>query len=665
MDEQVLDPQEEDQERKKREQEEQEQQQQRPNLLTIVTSIGKQPKPKDDEEEKKRKERKPLTRAAVFGTYRRLLGYVGPYRGRFILGGISLIITTLLGLVLPWVVQHLVDSVFTQHDGNLLNLIAIGLIGTFVLQSIFNFIQSYNLAYIGERIVTNIRIDIYKRLQSLDLSFYNQHRVGELMSRTTNDVVKVQAAVSDNILSLVQQVITLVGAVTILLFTDWRLTLVILLLIPPVIAIGFFFGGRMRRISEQTQAALGKATTVLEETLTGIRTVKAFTNEGYEVGRFSSAINESFLLALKRVRLRAVFGPLISLVAFSAVTAVLWFGGQEVLNGHISSGQLISFLLYMFAVVGPIATLAGLYGQVQEAIGAADRVFELLDAKSDILDQPNAPSLPLVQGALAFDHVDFSYSDNEEGKRNPTVLHDLSWQAAPGQVIALVGPSGAGKTTIANLIPRFYDVTGGRITVDGYDIRSVQVASLRAQIAIVPQEAALFGGSIRENIAYGKLNASDAEIEAAAQAANAHEFITAFPDGYDSIVGERGVKLSGGQRQRVAIARAILRDPRLLILDEATSSLDNESEHLVQEALDRLMRGRTTLVIAHRLTTIQNADRILVLDKGQLVEEGSHAELLQQEGLYFRLYTRNFTDDAPTAATALPPLSEVALAPIG
>ncbi|PZR97998.1 MAG: ABC transporter ATP-binding protein [Candidatus Chloroheliales bacterium] len=660
MDEQPRDPQAEQQKQKQNEQQAQPQQ---PNLLTVITSIGKEPKQEQSEEEQKRKALKPLTREAVFGTYRRLLGYLRPFRGRFAIGAASLIISTLLGLVLPWVVQHLVDSVFTQRDRDMLNLITFSMIGVFVLQSIFNYIQTYNLSYIGEAIVTNIRIDIYKHLQSLDLSFYNNYRIGELISRTSNDVVKMQGAVSNDILGLVQQLIILVGAVSILLLTDWRLTLVILLVLPPVIGIGYFFGGRLRRLSEQVQAALGKSTTVLEETLTGIRTVKAFTNEGYEVGRFSAAVGDSFQLALRRTRVQAIFVPLITLAGFGAIVGVLWFGGQEVLNGNLSSGQLISFILYMAAVVGPISTLAGLYSQLQEAVGAANRIFELLDAPSDIRDAPNAPALPPVQGALAFEHVDFSYADNEEGKRNPTVLQNLSWQAAPGQVIALVGPSGAGKTTVANLIPRFYDVSKGHITVDGYDIRGVQVASLRAQIAIVPQEAALFGGTVRENIAYGKLTASDAEIEAAARAANAHEFITAFPDGYASVVGERGVKLSGGQRQRIAIARAILRDPRLLILDEATSSLDNESEHLVQEALDRLMRGRTTLVIAHRLTTVQNADRILVLDKGQLVEEGSHSELMQREGLYFRLYTRNFAADSPTEAAPLS-LSDAALAPL-
>ncbi len=646
-------------EEKKREQEQRPQ----PNLLTAITSIGKEP-PKKKEDEEQRKRNKPLTRAAVFGTYRRLLAYLRPYRWRFGVGGVSLIVSTLLGLVLPWVVQHLVDSVFTQHDRNLLNLITLGLIGTFLLQSVFNYFQTYFLSYIGEGIVTDIRVDIYRHLQSLDLSFYNNHRVGELISRTTNDVVKVQSAVSNDILGLAQQVITLVGAVSILLLTDWRLTLVILLVIPPVVGIGYFFGGRLRRISEQVQAALGQSTTVLEETLSGIRTVKAFTNEQYEVGRFTGAVRESFQLALKRTRIRAIFVPLITLAGFSAVIGVLWFGGQEVLNGNLTSGQLVSFILYMFAVVGPIASLAGLYGQLQEAVGSADRIFELLDARSDITDASTAADLPIVRGALAFENVQFRYHDSDQPDQpSPVVLNDLSWQAEPGQVVALVGPSGAGKTTIANLIPRFYDVSGGRITVDGYDIRNVRVASLRGQIAIVPQEAALFGGTVRENIAYGKLDASDAEIEAAAQAANAHDFIAAFPDGYDSTIGERGVKLSGGQRQRIAIARAILRNPRLLILDEATSSLDNESEHLVQEALDRLMRGRTTLVIAHRLTTIQSADKILVLDKGQLAEQGSHAELMQREGLYFRLYTRNFVPDADS--DLLPPITDAALAPVG
>jgi subfamily B ATP-binding cassette protein MsbA len=386
---------------------------------------------------------------------------------------------------------------------------------------------------------------------------------------------------------------------------------------------------------------VGESTTVLEETISNEKTVKAFAREDYEIGRYAARVNRIFALALQRTRLGASFAAVMNFTAFGAIVSVLWYGGNEVLAGHLSPGELVSFLIYMGVVAAPLGQLTGLYTQFQQALGSAQRLFDLLDTEPMVADMPGAKPLPPAIGLLKFEQVYFEYDE-----KTP-VLHNLSFTAEPGQVVALVGPSGAGKTTIANLIPRFYDPTEGRITLDGYDIKTVQSKSLREQIGIVPQEPVLFGVSVRENIAYGRLDATDAEVEEAARAANAHEFIERLPEGYATMVGERGVKLSGGQRQRIAIARAILRNPRLLVLDEATSSLDNESESLVQEALERLMKNRTTVVIAHRLSTIEKADKIVVIESGRLVEQGSHAELMEREGLYYRLYTRNFDELLP------------------
>jgi subfamily B ATP-binding cassette protein MsbA len=376
----------------------------------------------------------------------------------------------------------------------------------------------------------------------------------------------------------------------------------------------------------------------MEEAISGIRVVQSFTREPYEIGRFREAIESTFNLAMKRVRLSTLFGPMISFFGFSAVVVVFWFGGHEVLAGRITPGQLIMFLILTLTIAGSIGQFSGLWTGLQEALGATTRLFEILDTAPEIRDAPGAEPLPPLQGRIVLEGVSFAYHDNPEMK----ILCDVSLQVEPGEVLALVGPSGAGKTTLVNLIPRFFDPDSGRILVDGQDIRQVQVRSLRAQVGIVPQETLLFGGTVRENILYGKLEAEYDEMVAAAQAANAHDFITALPKGYDTTVGERGVKLSGGQRQRIAIARALLKDPRILLLDEATSSLDSESEGLVQEALERLMRGRTSIVIAHRLSTVHHATRIAVLDDGELAELGTHEELMRRGGLYAHLYKLQF-----------------------
>ncbi len=568
----------------------------------------------------------------------RLLGFAKPYWLWLVGAAVAMVVFSLTGLVLPAMAGSLIDTVFVRHDQNALNQAALFLLVVFVIQAFAVFGQSFLLSYTGERVVTDLRIKLYRHLQSLSLQFFNEQRTGELISRLTNDVTQVQNAVTGNLISLMGSLMTLTGGLVIIVTRDWRLTLLIIAVLPVLTLTAMTIGRRLRKLANAVQVELGMATTVLEETISNEKTVMAFTREDYEVERFSRRIEKVFRLSIRRARLQGAFSGLMSFLVFSSIAAVLWFGGQEVLAGHITPGELVSILIYMGVVAGPLGTLTGLYSQFQLALGSADRIFNLLDEPATVTDLPNAPALPPVAGHLRFEHASFDYDPETP------VLRNMSFEALPGQVVALVGPSGAGKTTIANLIPRFYDPTGGRITLDGFDIKTVQIRSLREQISSVLQEPVLFGLSIRENIVYGRLEASEAEIDQAARAANALEFIERLPNRYETIVGERGVKLSGGQRQRIAIARAILRNPRLLILDEATSSLDNESESLVQEALDRLMKQRTTIVVAHRLTTIQNADKIVVVDRGEVVEEGTHDELLSKEGLYYRLYTRNFEE---------------------
>ena len=575
----------------------------------------------------------------------RLLSYAKPYRARLAVALISLLIAGLFGLSFPKIVQLIVDAAFTLKDSERLNRYALLLIGVFAFQAAFSFLRSYLLSYTGERIVADVRTQVYAHLIELPASFFAKRRVGELTSRLASDVSVIQTVTTGSLTELLRLAIVLVGGIVMITITNARLTLVMIAIVPVVILSARFYGRYVQKMSTRVQDQLAESNSVLQETLSAIRIVQSFVREEYERMRYGQKIREALRLAVKRSVAGGGFIAFIILVVYSGIVVVLWFGSHMVISGRLSPGELIAFVLYTFVVGGGIGGMSELYGQFQQAIGATRRVFELLDTTPDIRDPEFPLPLERVTGHVEFRDVHFSYPD----ERDLPVLKGVNIDARSGEVIALVGPSGGGKSTLVSLIPRFYDVTSGSILVDGKKVGDVRLSDLRSAIGLVPQETTLFGGTIRDNIAYGKLDGTVEEIESAARAAHAHEFISEFPDGYDTIVGERGVKLSGGQRQRVAIARALLKDPAILILDEATSSLDSESERLVQDALETLMEGRTTFVIAHRLSTVRRADRIVVLDQGRIIEEGTQDELLTRDGLYRQLYQIQFR----TSSTSL------------
>lgn len=583
--------------------------------------------------------------AADLSQLRRLFRYVAPYKWTFAVALFGVIVASALGLVFPRIMGSLVDDVVAGPEaGSSLDRTALLLLGVFLAQAAFSAVRIYFLGVMGEGIVADLRSRTYQHLMTLPVRFFDSRKTGEITSRLTSDVAVVQSTVSNSLAAALAQGITLVGGVVLLFVISFRLSVTVLAFLPVAVIAARVFGTRLRRVSTEFQDRVADANAGAEEAISAVRVVKWFSAEQIESQRYTDAVRSSYRVAIRRARIRSIFVPLVTFVGFGTLAVVLWQGGRLVVAGDMTTGDLVSFLLYTLTVAGAIGTFTGLYAELQEALGASARIFELLDAGNELVEPDEPAPFDQVEGAVRFEDVGFRYTD-----RDVDVLAGVDLDVRPGEVVALVGPSGAGKSTLVQLIPRFYDVVAGRVLVDGVDVRDVRRRDLRAHMAAVPQETQLFSGPISDNLRVGKVDAGDGELVAAAIAANAHDFITAFPEGYATVVGERGVKLSGGQRQRVAIARAILKDPRILILDEATSSLDTESEYLVQEALETLMRGRTTFVIAHRLSTVRNADRILVLDAGRIVQEGPHDELILAGGLYADLYARQLSDgsDAP------------------
>jgi len=484
--------------------------------------------------------------------------------------------------------------------------------------------------------VARLRARLFGALLGQEVGFFDQQRTGELTNRLASDTTVIQNAVTVNVSMALRFGLSVLGSLAVLFWYSWELTLLMLLVVPFVAGGAGFYGRMLRTVSRQVQDALAKASAVAEESLSGVRTVRAFAREAQEVARYAEAVDESFEVARRRAKLAAVFTGIVTFLGYGALVLVLWWGGRMLAGGEISSGDLLAFLMLTLSTAFSIGALAGLWQDFAKALGASERVFELIDRKPEM--EHNGRTIERVDGQITLDHVEFTYPSRPDAP----VLRGVSLSLDPGDVVALVGPSGSGKSTVASLLSRFYDPQGGVIRLDGVDFPELDVDWLRGQVGVVSQEPVLFATSIADNIRYGRPTASMAEVEAAARAANAYDFVVEFPEGFETLVGERGVRLSGGQKQRVAIARALLKDPRILILDEATSALDTESEHLVQEALDRLMEGRTTLVIAHRLSTIQGADRVVVMDRGEVVESGDHESLLAAEGLYRRLVERQF-----------------------
>ena len=570
--------------------------------------------------------------------YLRILSYIKPYLPRLIAAAICTVLAAAGNLYVPWIIKDVIDKVLADKNADMLNIIAAGIIIFFFIRGVCFYGQNYLMSYVGERVIIDIRSAVYEKLQRLSVSFYDKNKTGTIMSYVTNDVSALQAAMVQNTIDMITEGSVLIGSITAMVYLDWKLTLFTFCTFPFVLWLMDFFGKRIRKSGRRIQECTADITSILQETVSSARVIKSFVREDYEIERFCNQNFANFRANMKNAQLMALLTPVIEFVAALGVTAIIWYGGHGVIDGDLTAGSLVAFLVYAVNISNPVKRLTRVIVSIQRALAAAQRVFYILDMKEEIAEVSGAKVLPQIEGAVEFKNVSFAYSKGEQ------VLQDVSFKAEPGEVVAIVGPSGAGKSTIANLLPRFYDTTAGSISIDGNNISEVTLASLREQVGIVPQETVLFNGTLYDNILYGRLEATREEVEAAAKAANAHNFIMEFPNGYETMLGDRGLNLSGGQRQRIAIARAILKNPRVLILDEATSALDTESERIVQEALDRLMVGRTSFVIAHRLSTIKNANKILVLQRGRIVEVGTHDELMANHKLYSHLYNIQYRE---------------------
>jgi ABC transporter fused permease/ATP-binding protein len=577
-----------------------------------------------------------------------LFRYLRPYRRRFGAALAALFAGSLLTLGFPYLAGNIIDAAVLRPMGGDhlagVNRTALLLMGVLALQAGLSYFHFLSFATVGQRSLIDLRRDTYARLISLPMTFFAQRRVGELASRLSADLTQIEDTLIAILPQFLRQSTLLVGGIALIAVTSLKLTGVMLVSLPVLTVVAVVFGRKTRKIAREAQDRLADTATIVEETLQGIVNVKAFANEGYELHRYDEGLGRFLTSTLRGARLRAAFIAFVIFALFGSIVLVLWSGARLLQQGEITFGALTRFILYTTFVAGAMGQFAELYSQLQKAIGATQRVRELLRETGELepLLGPTVPStLPRLRGEVRFEHVHFTYPS----RPGVAVLRAINLAATSGQRIALVGPSGAGKSTLISLLLRLYDPSAGRLLIDGRDARDYRLTELRGQMSMVPQEVLLFGGSIAENIAYGKPGASPGEIQQAARQANAHEFIEGFPEGYATLVGDRGIKLSGGQRQRIAIARAILKNPAILILDEATSSLDSESERLIQEALETLMRGRTSFIIAHRLATVRHADRIIVIAGGQVVESGTHGELQAlQDGVYRRLATLQFRE---------------------
>ena len=568
----------------------------------------------------------------------KILKYARPYTKSLVFAFICLTLTSLVNLVLPLIVRNMINAVVILKDSQILDGLAWDLFFIIILQAVFAVTHNYVFGFVGHRMTTDFRIEFISHIQSLSLRFFQERRLGEILSRMNNDISVIQNALVSIPVALLRQSITLIGAMAIILYLNWKLTGLILLILPPLMIFARVFGKRLRLFSEKLQDQVAQAVVVLEEVASSIKIVKSFTRENYERERFKKEIETAFERAVDKLKISSFFGPFILSLTFMVSAVLIWYGGYQVMSGVTTPGELAAFFLYALIVAGPIGTFVRLYTQIQEASGAIRRVYEILDTVPAIDNPENPIFLENITGRIQFENVSFGYRQELE------ILHNINFDVRPGQTVALVGPSGAGKSTVIKLLHRFFDASQGSIRLDEHDIRSLDRKSFLSQIALVPQETLLFGGTVKENILYGKLDATDQELEDAAKKANAHDFIVDLENGYETIVGEKGAKLSGGERQRIAIARAILKNPKILVLDEATSSLDNCSEALIQEAVEKLMEGRTTFIVAHRLSTIHKADQIIVLEKGRVVETGQHEELMNNKNLYYNLYKLKMQD---------------------
>ncbi len=578
----------------------------------------------------------------MLGPYRRLLPYIRPHLPWLAVGGLLALVVAAMEGAIAWLVKPAMDDIFIRRDLLMLKLVPLALLGAYVVKGVARYLQAFLMAAVGERVVARLRVDLYRHLQDMPLAFFTSVHSGDLMSRILNDVQRLARLSSTMVVMAVRQVATIAALGGVMLSREWRLTLAALVAFPVLAVIVRLIGHRLYRINRRAQERIAQLAVLLHESFAGTKIVKAFGREGHELARFE-ALNRRLLdLSLKNVRADELTEPLMEVAGALGVMAALMYGGYRVISGEMTPGTFFSFTAAVVMLYGPVRRLSRALNAVQQTTSSVERVFEILDRPPALTDRRGAVTLPGFQRAIVFEHVDFRYPDSDE-----LALKDITLTIAKGEVVAFVGMSGAGKSTLMDLLPRFHDVTGGRITLDGHDLRDVTQASLRALIGIVTQETFLFSDSIHYNIAYGRPDATPEEVVQAARHAHAHEFIQACPDGYRTLVGERGVRLSGGQRQRIAIARAFLKNPPILILDEATSDLDAESEFMIQQALADLMRGRTVLVIAHRLATVRSADRIVVIHEGRVAEVGRHDELLARDGLYRRLYALQMEGIAP------------------